>query len=246
MKRSDQKLESSLAMSIYNQQNRISPFMSQPKRIHIFDLDHTLVKTNTSRLFGEYLYRKAYFPLHKLLLGLLYYFRHKIFGLSLKKLHKKSFPLFFLGRKFTHLERHVESFLDLYLEDILDQEVLKCLRSAQEKNDMTILMSNSPDFLVKPIAKRLKFSDFRSSQYTVDKTDHLCHISSILCGKDKAKEALLIASEASINFKDLTAYTDSYLDIALLKAVGTPVVVNPDHRLNKLAKDLKWKIIKST
>ncbi|SCA63559.1 hypothetical protein SCG7109_AS_00020 [Chlamydiales bacterium SCGC AG-110-M15] len=214
-----------------------------PKELHIFDLDHTLIQANSSHLFGHYLYNQNYFPISHLLLGLSYYFRHKVFGLSLKQLHHKSFDLFFTQRPIHALRNLVRHFLDLNLNSLLNPEVLERLQNAQASGHATVLMSNSPDFIVQPIAERLLFTDFRASQYQVDKTGRLCHISSVLCGQDKAKEALLIAHEMGLSSNSLTAYSDSYLDLPLLKAVGIPIAVNPDHKLKKACKDLQWKVL---
>ena len=45
------------------------------------------------------------------------------------------------------------------------------------------------------------------------------------------------------DFNDTTFYSDSILDMPLLKKVEKPVAVNPDNDLFKVSKDLGWEII---
>ncbi len=44
-----------------------------------------------------------------------------------------------------------------------------------------------------------------------------------------------------IDRQQVTAYSDSHLDLPLLLAAGTPVVVNPDRKLRKIAQLNTWR-----
>jgi phosphoserine phosphatase len=55
----------------------------------------------------------------------------------------------------------------------------------------------------------------------------------------------MLASFARRRNLDLSrsyAYADSISDLPMLEAVGNPVVVNPDSRLQKAAKERGWQI----
>jgi HAD superfamily hydrolase (TIGR01490 family) len=65
----------------------------------------------------------------------------------------------------------------------------------------------------------------------------------VLHGEDKAVAARAFAKALGANLDDCWAYSDSRNDIPLLSLVGNRVVVNPDARLTKHAKELHWPIL---
>jgi phosphoserine phosphatase len=52
-----------------------------------------------------------------------------------------------------------------------------------------------------------------------------------------------MGKDLGINKEEMTAYTDSYLDLPLLKAVGHVIAVNPDNALRRLSKKQGWEIL---
>ena len=62
----------------------------------------------------------------------------------------------------------------------------------------------------------------------------------VVAGPEKAR---LIRDHARANAHDLDdcyAYSDSYSDLPMLSVVGHPAAVNPDRRLELLAKAYSW------
>jgi len=43
------------------------------------------------------------------------------------------------------------------------------------------------------------------------------------------------------NVENISFYTDSHNDLPLLEFVPTPIVVNPDHKLDLISKEKRWK-----
>ena len=82
-----------------------------PYKISAFDLDHTLIKTNTSALFYYYLIRKKVFHPLAVFRSVFYSFRHYFFDLSLKDVHEKVFEKFLKGMSLEFLNEHVQGFL---------------------------------------------------------------------------------------------------------------------------------------
>ncbi|HPE85063.1 MAG TPA: HAD family hydrolase, partial [Chlamydiales bacterium] len=109
--------------------------------LQIFDLDHTLLKTNSSSAFFKYLIKQKIIPkttrIHALFLALRYHRRH----LSLKQLHTEIFERFLIGRKINDLKNHVETFLDGFLDKALSFELTSVLSRAQHLGHVTALIS---------------------------------------------------------------------------------------------------------
>ena len=211
--------------------------------VSVFDLDHTLLKINSSHRFGLFLFRRKVIPLFSLLYCLTCYYQHKIFGLSLEILHDKVFDKIFSGAHFETLLQHMNDFVDLYFEDMCYEPAVKRLKNAQKNNHYVVILSNSPDFVVGPIAKRFNVDEWRSSHYEVDEKGCLTHVITLLEGANKASYVEKLIKKFKISIDNVTAYSDSYLDIPLLESVGVAVAVNPDKHLKLHCKKENWEII---
>jgi phosphoserine phosphatase len=63
-------------------------------------------------------------------------------------------------------------------------------------------------------------------------------------GQGKVVWAQRFAAEHDVNLATSYFYTDSISDLPLLEQVGHPVAVNPDIRLNRLARKRDWPVEK--
>jgi HAD superfamily hydrolase (TIGR01490 family) len=84
------------------------------------------------------------------------------------------------------------------------------------------------------IANRLEFQDGYA-------TGKLCR--PIVAGPEKARLVREWAKGRGEDLDDCFAYSDSYSDVPMLSVVGHPCAVNPDLRLEKLARTYAWPVI---
>jgi phosphoserine phosphatase len=209
----------------------------------LFDLDHTLLKVNSSFSFGKFLYRRGLLgPAQLLRLGLVY-FLHTIGIFSITSVHKIVYKSLFHGRSSSFFDNEVNLFLEENFDGMLNEPVIERLKSAQAKNHFVAILSSSPEFLVKAMANRLGVSHFDASVYAVDEKLHFLRIDRLVQGKDKALWAAAAAQNQSISKSNISVYSDSILDLAFLESGGIQVAVNPDRKLRKLCRLHKWEII---
>lgn len=209
----------------------------------VFDLDRTIVADNCSFRFCHYLVAKKVLPSVSLLYSLFYYVKHVCFGMSLTRLHSKVFECLLQGRPLKIIEENVEPFLKDYLFSRIYPPVLTQLKLAQHLGHYTLILSNSPSFLVEKIAQILGVNEWRATQYAVDKERNLCHIASVMQGEQKASCVQEIADRLSIAKDKITAYSDSFLDLPFLLKAGTPIAVNPDRKLRRFSLQHEWPIL---
>jgi HAD superfamily hydrolase (TIGR01490 family) len=209
----------------------------------VFDLDRTIVADNCSLNFCRYLVQKNVLPSSFLIYSLFYYLKHLFFGMSLSDLHNQVFEHLLRGKPLEQLEENVEPFLKNYLFSQIYPPVIAELRLAQHLGHYTLILSNSPSFLVEKIAQLLGVNEWRATQYAVDKERKLCHITSIMQGAEKASCVQEIAEKLSIEKEQITAYSDSFLDLPLLLTAGTPIAVNPDRKLRRFSEQHQWPIL---
>jgi len=216
--------------------------------LSVFDLDNTIVSGNCSLEFCRYLVGKKVLPYSSLFYSCFYYIKHVLFDTSLIDLHNKVFKYHLRGKSLKLIETNVGPFLEEYLRSKLYLPVLAQLRLAQHLGHYTLILSNSPSFLVEKVAKFLGVNEWRATEYAVDKQLNLCHISSILQGEDKAQCVKEVAGKLDLRKEKITAFSDSFLDLPLLLSAGNPVAVlgascNPDRKLRKFSTDMQWSVL---
>lgn len=210
-------------------------------RLIAFDLDHTLLTCNSSFAFGCFLFQRGLCPWWNMVSLLSCYATHKVGLLSMSRLHRIIFALFFRGKSKQDFCCYAELFLDLSLNEILFFPVYQKLLDAQSAGDTVVLFSSGPDFLVNAFARRLKIDRSLATTYAVNELGLFSEVTHIVSGKEKACALRDMAD--SLSFKSSTAYSDSYLDVPFLAAASNAVVVRPDRSLRKLSLLRGWSII---
>ncbi len=212
-------------------------------QLAVFDLDRTLIKSNCSFDFCRYLVKQQVLPRVALLYACIYYVRHTFLKLSLERLHTQLFKRFLLGLSLELLEKHAARFVDDYLAKQIYLPAHSQLQLAHHLGHYTLIVSNSPSFLVERFARAMGVSGWRATEYAIDKERKLCHIASLMKGEEKAVCALKMAEDLKLAPSQITAYSDSMWDLPLLRAAGNPVAVNPDAKLRKWSRAHQWKIL---
>ena len=128
-----------------------------------------------------------------------------------------------------------------YVLKRLYPEAIATLRAHKEAGHRVVLLSGALDFILEP------FEDLADDVLTARLEEENGVYTGELSGAPVAGEARarMLASFARRRKLDLSrsyAYADSISDLPMLEAVGNPVVVNPDGRLQKAAKERGWQI----
>lgn len=217
--------------------------MTKLKALSVFDLDYTLIAGNSSFKFCQYLSRRDVLPAFCPFYSSFYYLRHSLFNLSLSALHHKIFTRFLKGKSLELLESFVEPFIQEEISSALYLPAIDHLRRAQHLGHFTLILSNSPEFLVKGIARFLGVNEWRATQYAVDKDNRLSHVAAIMQGEDKAGQVRAVAEMLKLDKAQITAYSDSHLDVPFLLSAGKAVAVNPSRKLLQISKAHNWSVI---
>jgi len=208
-----------------------------------FDLDHTLIQGNAGSHFCRFLYRHKALPFSVLIHSVIYKIRHRFFGMSLSELHHSIFNKILRGKPFEQLEKYIDKFVHEMVNRSLYLPAFARLKRAQQLGHYTMILSNSPSFLVGRFAKALGVNAYYATEYGLDERNCFAKIKRILEGKDKAKHILKIAKKLGIFLEQITAYSDSVLDLEFLQVAGKPIAVNPDKKLRAISIKNQWSII---
>ena len=165
------------------------------------------------------------------------------------QLDMKDYMLFMLrplmGKSASLIEEHAHLFAEQKIRPHMYQDGLAQIQQFQEAGDTVVVVSASPEFIVRPIAALFGVSHVLGINVEVDEAG-------LLTGRTEG--TLTFQEGKVVRLKDWLTdrpedlgsahfFSDSYNDLALLLAVAYPHVVNPDDRLKTQANAANWPVL---
>lgn len=203
------------------------------------DVDGTLTRSNISFLFGMFLYKKGVLPFFSALWLAFLYFLHKSGVISLQSLHAKVFSFLFQGKRFSFFDKIADEFFALH-PAIFRQEVLADVLERQKRGQRVVLLSASPDFLIKKLVNSFSFQEWYATEYFLDEKGVFSTLGRIMTGEEKA---FLVKKACEGSKERIVAMTDSVLDLPLLSIADDVFIVAPCRALLKEARKKNWRVI---
>ena len=136
-------------------------------------------------------------------------------------------------------------------EDVLKPAVfpgaIELIQACKRANQRVVLVTGSLAVTTKHLAKYLGADDWITNrlEYKSGKATGKL-LQPVVAGPEKSN---LIVKDAQKNLHDLQkchGYSDSFSDVPMLSIVGSPFCINPDKKLQALAKAYRWPIIDIT
>ncbi len=217
--------------------------IDRPASVHLFDLDQTLIEKNSSFAFCRHLCNQRILKKAALAQAFFSRWQSKALNLSLREIHSLLFQRVLKGLRQEDLENEVDGFLNQFLWSSIYPPTFSVLKRHQHLGAKVMLLSSSPAFLVRKVAKRLNFDHWIGTEYNLDENGRFASIKRFMDGEEKAKQLKSLCKERGILLAKTTAYSDSYHDLPFLLSAGKAVAVNPDRRLLAYAKQHQWETL---
>ena len=117
------------------------------------------------------------------------------------------------------------------------------VRQHQLAGDNVAIATSAIRQAAQPLADELSIPHLVCSELTVHAGELTGMFDPPLCyGAGKLERAQTLLDSLGCKLADTAFYSDSITDLPLLEAVGRPIVVNPDLRLQRLARRRGWPI----
>jgi len=210
----------------------------------IFDLDNTLLDGDSDYNWGIYLVKKGFLDKGKYKAQNQKFFEEYQAG----KLDIFAFAEF----QFQFLKNNTRKFLNdvrsEYIDEIIKPMVLKkavnLVKQHKDAGDRLLIITATNSFITKPIGKLFGIDELIGT----DPEEHLGEFTGKVKGTPSFKEGKvtrlydwLDAQDFKLtDFNKTFFYSDSHNDLALLKEVTNPVVVNGDKILLEKAQEKNW------
>lgn len=217
-----------------------------------FDLDGTLLKGHVwrgiikhhrerkmKRLF-LWLFALTHYPLWLLAKAGLWN------GVQFRIKWMEDFAGIFKGFK----REEIREILSAVLEDELEQEIradlLDTLKEHQAKNHIVILVSGTFEDLLHLFREKIGVEHVLGTKVEFKKGRCTGRVIGAACmGPEKVRRIQELISEKGleVDLSSSFAYADSISDLPLLEWVGNPVTVEPEEKLQAIARERGWQII---
>lgn len=192
------------------------------KKAIIYDFDKTIYSKETSMAFMFFFLKRHRYLIPKFILNL------TIILFNIKDL-KKVKNIFFSIFKGMDIENDINLFWEKEIKNIYPY-FFEEIKENRKDADLLILISASPDFLLKPIYKKLGFDILISTKYS----------NFTLIGKNCKKNEKLKRLNELGSFDVLCFYSDSLSDLPLFNIAKKKISINKGNKVLGLPKKNGW------
>lgn len=215
---------------------------TEPKRIVLFDMDGTLVKKNTGRLYVQFEYDRGHMSLARVAEVATWHARYLTGYLDIDGLAERAIS-WYRGRLMSEIDAEMEPWFHRYVAPHITDAAKRCVAAHQARGDVVAIATGGTSYATRPVASALGIRDWICSEIELEEgriTGKLVRPACAGPGKLLRTERWLAANHPDVDLSHVTFYSDSITDLPLLEAVGTPIVVNPDLRLRLVARKRRW------
>jgi HAD superfamily hydrolase (TIGR01490 family) len=209
--------------------------------IAFFDLDLTVLDVNSVGPWVRSERRHGLVSRWQLVRALFALFRYRLGAVDMEPLIREAIGHHAGASESELIERSI-AFYDAELAHRVRPGALKALETHRNRNHPCVLLTTSSQYIAQQCADRLGFDDAIGTRFKVDGEGVLtgAPMEPLCYGRGKVQLAEVWTRRTGQSLKDSTFYTDSISDLPMLDAVGTPVVINPDKVLARLARSRGW------
>jgi HAD superfamily hydrolase (TIGR01490 family) len=129
------------------------------------------------------------------------------------------------------------------LKPLVYREPLDLVSHHKSLGEPVYIVSATLQEIVEELARELGFDGAIGSVCEIEDGVYTGRSLRPAHGPGKAAAVRELAAAEGIDLAASTAYSDSHTDLPFLEAVGTPVAVNPDRGLRRVATEREWPIL---
>ena len=210
-----------------------------------FDLDKTIIAKSSVLAFGKPLYREGLLSKRTIVKSMYAQIVYMLVGADESKMEEVREAMLSLTRGWdqAHVASIVAETLDEMISPIVFAEALDLFEEHHRAGRRVVIVSSSPEEVVKPIGTFLKVDDVIATRARIDDAGaYTGELEFYAYGPHKAEAMREFAAETGTDLAESYAYSDSITDIPMLALVGHPVAVNPDKDLQREAIERGWEI----
>ena len=211
-------------------------------RLALFDMDRTLVRKNTAALYVRYQREIGEATLVDGLRAGVWLLQYTLGIVDAEAVAVKAMRQV-IGQHETVLASRCDDWFRRDVAKHIGCDARRAVDRHLAAGDICAVVTGASVYSARPLARLLGIPHVIATELECDeagrftgRTIHLCY------GKGKIARSEALAQQHNSSLDDAVFYSDSISDLPLLERVGTPIVVNPDPRLGRVAKQRNWRV----
>ncbi len=210
----------------------------------IFDLDNTLLSGDSDHGWGEFLIRKklvdekSYEEANEK-----FYQQYKQGTLDIHEFSAFSFkPL--TEHSMEELRNLHKEFMDDTVRPMIGNKAKSLVKYHQQQGHTLLVITATNSFITRPIVKAFGIKNLLATEPKINNGRYVNAIEGIPCFHEgKVVRLLEWLKLEKLDLAGSYFYSDSHNDLPLMEKVEKPIAVDPDAKLESIAKKRGWKII---
>ena len=216
--------------------------MSAGRIAAFFDVDKTILASNSGKLFLQEMYSRGEIDRSTVLSNLTSYLRYKLNRLDIDRWAARTLQGL-AGRSVEELVGGTSAFFERRIRPQIYPEAEARVRRHSGLGHVVALVSGSTGFVVEPLAEYLGVGHVVCTELAISEGRLTGEIVEPICfGTGKIRRLQELIARESVDLARSYFYSDSVSDLPLLEIVGHPVVANPDPLLYREARRRRWPI----
>lgn len=211
-----------------------------------FDLDRTVITKSSTLAFVRPLYSAGLLKHRILLKAAAAQAIYRTIGADQLQLDRVRDQLIGLakGWKADRVRRLVQETVDEVISPVVYAEALALIEHHRREGREIVIVSVSPEEVVRPLAGYLGVDNVIATRSEVDEEGRYTGALTFYGdGPGKAEAIRDLSQKWDLDLGQSFAYSDSHTDLPMLEMVGHPVAVNPDRVLKQAARERGWPLV---
>lgn len=210
--------------------------------IAFFDVDRTVISANSVSLWIRRGVRQGHISWWHALQGVLWL---ALYALGIARLEEAITDAAkrVRGQRESDLRERTYAFWREEVAPLVQPGARRTIALHRARGDRVVLLTTASVWMCEAIAAELGCDDYLCNRMGSENGLLNGVLEPPLCyGDGKRLQAAALAESLGVPLSECSYYGDSFSDLPILLAVGFPVVVNPDPRLRRVARQRGWRV----
>lgn len=213
------------------------------KYLALFDLDNTILDTNSGKLFVEQAHQNGLLRKRDFARAFFLLIGYKM-GVLFPETIIQRMAKWLKGMPEQVIKDLAGQVFEQSLKDLIRDEARNSINEHRKKAGKTVILSAATDYICSLVQEETGMDDMICTEMEVENGVFSGFPVGKYCyGDEKLKRLSDYCAQNGYKLEEAWYYADSLSDLPVLEAVGHPVCVTPDPRLQKAAEERGWPIV---